>query len=56
MQILGIILWRDSIDPASGLFVQVLPAGEQELGVQAPVEVPKPVVLVGFRLGGYCPQ
>ena len=56
MQILFILRRRHSIHPTGRVLVQVPPAVPQQLGVQAPVEVLKPVLLVGCRLDGYPPQ
>jgi hypothetical protein len=53
LQVLRILGRRHPVHPAGRLLVEVAPAVPQELGVQVPVEVLKPVLPTGFRLGGY---
>ena len=45
----GIGLGRQAIDPTGGLRIQVPPAVESQVCIQAPVQIPKAVLLVGFR-------
>ena len=44
------------VHPTGRLFIQVLPAVEQQLGIQASVQIPKPVSLVSFCFVGSPPQ
>jgi hypothetical protein len=44
------------VDATGGVLIQVVPAVEQQLGVQTPVQIPKAVVLVDLRFVGYPPQ
>ena len=50
LQLLCIRVPRHAIHPTGRVLMQVAPAVQQELDVQAPVEVPKSVLLVGLRL------
>src|SRR6266536_2711342 len=56
LQGLCIPLPRHSIPPPGRFRIQVAPAVQEELDIQAPVKVPQSVLLVDFRLVGYAPQ
>jgi len=45
-----------AIYSTGGVLVQVDPAAQQQFLVKTPVEIPKSMSPVGFRLVGYCPQ
>jgi len=49
-------LGRQAIDPTGGLLIQVPPAVESQVCIQAPVQIPKAVLLVGLRFVGYALQ
>ena len=56
VQILGILARRHVIDATGGLLVEVAPAVPQQVGIDVPIEVLKPVLRVALRLDGYRPQ
>ena len=56
LQVHGIRLGRDVIDPTGRGLVQVIPAGAEQVCIQAPIQIPKPVVLVSSCFVGYPPQ
>jgi hypothetical protein len=56
LKILFIGRRRPPVDPTGRALVEILPAIEQKLRVQAPLEVPKPVSLVPFCLVNYSPR
>ena len=47
---------RHVVYPTGRLLIQILPAGEQQLSIQASVQIPKPVSLVSVGFVGYPPQ
>jgi hypothetical protein len=49
-------LGRDLIDPPGSGLVQGLPAGAEQVGIQAPIPLPKPGVLVRSGFVGDAPQ
>src|SRR5262245_52323997 len=44
------------VHPTGRLLIEVLPAVEQQLGIYASVQIPKPVSLVSFSFVSYPPQ
>ena len=44
------------VHPPGGLFMQVLPAVEPQLGLPASIQLPTPVSLVSLCFVGYAPQ
>lgn len=55
-EVLLIRLCRDLINTAGGFLVQIVPAFEQQGGIQEPVEVLKTMVFAGLRPLGYSLQ
>jgi hypothetical protein len=56
VQMLCIRLCRSLVSPAGCVLLQVVPAGQQPLGIQAPVPIPTSVSRVDACLVGYSPQ
>jgi hypothetical protein len=56
LQVGGIGVGCHMVHPTGRLFIQVLPAVEQQLGIQASIQIPKPVSLVSMCFVGYPPQ
>ena len=56
LQVHGILLSRDVIDPTGSGLVQVILAGAEQVGIQALIQIPKPVLLVSSCFVGYPPQ
>jgi hypothetical protein len=55
MQVFRIHLHRDFIYTTGSFLIQIAPATFQEVCVQFPVEIPKPVVFTSLRPIGYSP-
>jgi hypothetical protein len=56
VQVLGLLRRAPLIHSTGSALVQVAPAVQQKLGLQEPVQVTEPVLLVGFCLDGYLPR
>jgi hypothetical protein len=56
LQIGLVDLGREAIHATGRLFIQVVPAVQEQGGIQTSVQIPKPVLLVGLRFVGYPPQ
>jgi hypothetical protein len=56
LQILGRLLGRDVVDPTGSGLVQVVPAGAEQVRIQASRQIPKPVSLVSSCFVGSPPQ
>jgi hypothetical protein len=56
LQVRGILFGRDVVDPTGSGLVQVIPAGAEQGRIQAPLQLPKPVLLVSSCFVGYPPQ
>src|SRR5918911_5115734 len=56
LQVHGIRLGRDVLDSTGSGLVQVIPAGAEQVRIQAPIQIPKPVLLVSSCFVGYPPE
>jgi len=56
LQVRGILFGRDVLAPTGSGLVQVIPAGAEQGRIQAPLQLPKPVLLVSSCFVGYPPQ